>query len=79
MIVSEIIFDQISVMSYVLMKYIVGTLHTMFTPVTVLFSYPQVSINDIVEWTWTWNQWMADIMNLLYNSPPPSRNYRIGS
>ena len=42
MIVSEVLFDQISLMSYVLLKYCFGTLHNLLTPIAVLLSYPTV-------------------------------------
>ena len=42
MIVSEAVFESVDMMSYILLKFCVGSLHTSLTPLAVLASYPEV-------------------------------------
>ncbi len=42
MVISEIIFEDVSIMSYVLLKYCLGTTHTLMSPVAILISYQEV-------------------------------------
>ena len=42
MIIVEIVFHQISILSYVLLKYCLGSLHTLLSPVVILISFPDV-------------------------------------
>ena len=42
MIISEVVFDNITIMSYVILKYIMGTSHNLFSPLVILISYEDV-------------------------------------
>ena len=42
MVISEIIFEDVSIMTYVLLKYCLGTTHTLLSPVAILISYQEV-------------------------------------
>ena len=42
MIIAEVLFDQISILSYVLMKYCFGSLHSLLSPIVIMISFPQL-------------------------------------
>ena len=42
MIVAEILFDQISILSYVLLKYCFGSLHSLLSPMAIMMSFPRL-------------------------------------
>ena len=42
MIVSEAVFERVDMMSYILLKFCLGSLHTSLTPLAILASYPEV-------------------------------------
>ena len=41
MIISEIMFDEVSVMMFILMKYSFGSLQNLFSPLAIIISYPE--------------------------------------
>lgn len=41
MIISEILFDEVSVMMFILMKYSFGSLQNLFSPLAIIISYPE--------------------------------------
>ena len=44
MIVSEAVFERVDMMSYILLKFCLGSLHTSLTPLAILASYPEVRL-----------------------------------
>lgn len=42
MIIVEILFDQISILSYVLLKYCFGSLHSLLSPIVIMISFPEL-------------------------------------
>ena len=52
MILAEILFNDVSIMVFILMKYSFGSLHTLFSPIAIIISYPYIrkSLVQINKW-----------------------------
>ena len=46
MVVAEMYFDEVGdIMQFILLKYVLGTLHHLLSPLAVLVSYPEVTLD----------------------------------
>ena len=49
MVVAEMYFDEVGdIMQFILLKYVLGTLHHLLSPLAVLVSYPEVTLDKRV-------------------------------